>query len=98
MDIILTVVITALISIAGTWITKDIVEASKPPHTQIINTTTEIKTTMQTIVDTKAIASTSIYNGLSNQEFIFAITNELTKSNSSVIYITNTNFSKTITN
>ena len=98
MDILLTIVITALISISGTWIAKDIVKLNKPAKTVIINNDTRQETSVQTFVDTKAIASTAIYQGLSNQEFLCAITNMIAKSNTIKDVITNTNWRTSTTN
>jgi len=98
MDILLTIVITALISISGTWIVKDLVELNKPAKTVIINNENNQQTSVQTFVDTKAIASTAIYQGLSNQEFLCAITNMIAKSNTIKDIITNTNYKTSTTN
>lgn len=81
--------------IIGGWM-----EALKPPRImkQEIKQESQLTTTVRSELKSYQVQETRVYNGLSDLEIIFAITNQTGYSNLLAGIITNTNWSKSTTN
>lgn len=96
MEYIITGLICYLLGI-GTMIGVNIATPPKIMKQEII-TTVKTEVTSQNELRNYSIQETKIYNGLSNQQFLFAITNQTGYSNLLKSIVTNTNNYDTITN
>lgn len=96
MEYIVTGLICYLLGI-GTMIGVNIATPPKIMKQEII-TTVNTEVTSANEMRNYQVQETKIYNGLSNQQFLFAITNQLSYSNLLKSILTNDIQKKTITN
>ena len=97
---ILTGIIALFLGFGSGWVASDLNDNTRPPKIMKQDITTIQRTEVQTSSEMRnyQVQSTSIYNGLSNQQFLFAITNQLSYSNLQRGDVTNKNSSDTVTN
>lgn len=100
MELIIALIIGIICGIPIGWIGSDINDNFKPPKTmkQEIITTVDTTVTSQNEMRNYQVQETKVYNGLSNQQFLFAITNQTAYSNLLKSIITNDIQKKIITN